>query len=206
MRRLFLALAAAATLAAGQAASDVIIDTGVVMPFFGGIVVGGDIAVAGRFDVSRPTILTDVEGYLGFATPGDTLTFALLADAGGPGVELFASPFAVSLPEGWQGLHGLSWTVPAGAYWLAFETRGGQTFNGALGIPVTPTLTASRLPPLFPDYTVIPLGAGGIAFRINGVAAAIPETGVPEPAAWALMIVGFGAAGVALRRRVARAA
>jgi hypothetical protein len=40
---------------------------------------------------------------------------------------------------------------------------------------------------------------------ITGTANLAPPTGgVPEPSAWALMILGFGAAGAALRRRRAR--
>jgi hypothetical protein len=46
------------------------------------------------------------------------------------------------------------------------------------------------------------VGAGAI-FAITRAYATVeqPQAGVPEPAAWALMILGFGAAGAALRRR-----
>jgi hypothetical protein len=47
----------------------------------------------------------------------------------------------------------------------------------------------------------ITFSSTGVAFEFDNVAVA----GVPEPATWALMIGGFGLAGVALRRRVAAA-
>jgi hypothetical protein len=42
--------------------------------------------------------------------------------------------------------------------------------------------------------------AGGVALKIEPAA---PTGGVPEPAAWALMIAGFGLAGAGLRRQAA---
>ena len=56
-----------------------------------------------------------------------------------------------------------------------------------------------------PDYgleyvldNTIPPGAGSIAFTDGGTVTL--SGAVPEPAAWALMLVGFGALGVTLRR------
>jgi hypothetical protein len=45
----------------------------------------------------------------------------------------------------------------------------------------------------------IVLSSGSNSFEVDNFA--VTSTGVPEPAAWALMIMGFGAMGVALRRR-----
>jgi hypothetical protein len=48
-----------------------------------------------------------------------------------------------------------------------------------------------------------PMEGYSLAFS-NGIGNALPDEsvgGVPEPASWALMIGGFGLAGVALRRR-----
>lgn len=41
------------------------------------------------------------------------------------------------------------------------------------------------------------VGIDNIAFEVT----AVPETGVPEPATWAMMILGFGAVGTAARAR-----
>ena len=47
-------------------------------------------------------------------------------------------------------------------------------------------------------------GIGGVAVALFGTGGSGP--GVPEPATWALMLVGFGGIGVALRRRAKTAA
>jgi hypothetical protein len=48
-------------------------------------------------------------------------------------------------------------------------------------------------------------GPGGVRVEVSGTADAIvvvpPETAVPEPATWALMLVGFGMVGFTARRR-----
>jgi hypothetical protein len=193
MRRSIAALAAIMSLAASEAAAAVIVDTGAQIPFTAGLQVSSGQWVAARFDVTGPTRITDVEGYLANVAEGATLTFALREDDGGPGDELFAGAATLFLPEAWQGLHGLSWSVGPGAYWLAFEVRAGQTLDGAVGVPLTPSMRpiAVGVPPAVP-YRV---GEDGlVAFRVNGDA-------VPEPASWALMIMGFGAVGAVLRRR-----
>jgi hypothetical protein len=44
----------------------------------------------------------------------------------------------------------------------------------------------------------------GLTFNVNGFSSAViipPGNEVPEPATWAMMLMGFGAAGYALRRR-----
>jgi hypothetical protein len=43
------------------------------------------------------------------------------------------------------------------------------------------------------------VGLDNIAFEIRAIE--VPTGGIPEPGAWALMILGFGATGAALRRR-----
>ena len=45
------------------------------------------------------------------------------------------------------------------------------------------------------------LGPGVQLDNVRFNESTVPTTGVPEPASWALMIVGFGFAGVAMRRR-----
>jgi opacity protein-like surface antigen len=59
-----------------------------------------------------------------------------------------------------------------------------------------------------PDFTLaqVQVNADGSSTPIvypgpNGGAAALTVTAVPEPSAWALMLTGFGALGLALRRR-----
>jgi hypothetical protein len=57
---------------------------------------------------------------------------------------------------------------------------------------------------------VSPVGDGSTAFTSNVVATysadKAPVTAIPEPATWAMLIVGFGLVGFAARRRTAVAA
>jgi len=195
MRTLLAALSLAAattTVATAPAEASVILDTGVELPFDVGPAVGTTQWLAVGFEVTRPTVVTDVETYL-FTFGGDAqLTFVLRDDDAGPGDELYSGVVGASETGAWRGLHGLSWVIPTGTYWLSFETRPGQTFDGVGGVPLTPAAYAFQQPPGTPWYVFGPdLGVTG---RISG------EAAVPEPATWALMILGFGLAGAALRR------
>ena len=75
-------------------------------------------------------------------------------------------------------------------------------------------LAGSRVPGSFIDGGTTPLTAltndgtpGLLLFQVrNGGVVVPPVGGVPEPAAWALMIVGFGLVGTSMRRHSAAAA
>jgi hypothetical protein len=54
------------------------------------------------------------------------------------------------------------------------------------------------------DYSAGTLNVAGTVTSSIGSIPTAPTPGVPEPAAWALMILGFGAVGVAMRRSSAR--
>ena len=52
------------------------------------------------------------------------------------------------------------------------------------------------------EQELILTGSGGAAATYGGTANFSPIVmGVPEPASWALMIIGFGSAGALLRKR-----
>lgn len=81
----------------------------------------------------------------------------------------------------------------AGIAALNHAAGGSFLFGGAVG-----GFTGGNVNAAF-GYT----GGTPAAYLTIGTAAAVP---VPEPASWALMVLGFGAAGYGLRRRTARRA
>lgn len=89
-------------------------------------------------------------------------------------------------------------TLTGDNYWLSLTngTKGQQPLYWALnGGPSS----SFQLEPGAPSEVYSP----SHAFAILGTAAAVSPvgTGVPEPAAWTLMLAGFGGVGVVLRRR-----
>lgn len=94
-------------------------------------------------------------------------------------------------------------TLSAGTYWISLVSDypfegGGQmgvinTGSGGNGYFVNPG--GGFGPAVTPLST---FGGGAPAYRLNGDAAALPT---PEPAGWAVMLIGFGAIGAALRIR-----
>jgi hypothetical protein len=188
-----LALAVAAASAPANAA--LIVDTG--RPVNGGDAVDWNLnstqSLAARFTLTQATRLTDLMGWsFAYSTPG-TFTVALRADGETPGETLFSDTATAQLRLAFYGVHGESWMVGPGSYWLAFEVRPGDTFYGYM-----PNLPPSPLgPEAYTDsgtyyrYDDLDLGV-----RISGDVLA-----VPEPAAWTLTLLGFAALGATLRRR-----
>ena len=98
---------------------------------------------------------------------------------------------------GWTGQSGLNWTLPAGTYFVAIETDG----NGVQGL-VLPT-GVSTLPSALAYYS----GGRGYdadpaivadAFGLQVTAA------VPEPASYAMLLLGLGAIACVSARRSRR--
>lgn len=112
--------------------------------------------------------------------------------------------FTLADAVSWQGVSGLSWALGAGVYIVGFESP--DAYPGARLWGLSPTAYPAS------DYMV---WAGGtwsraplatFALRVDGegspaVLADVISDPIPEPGAWALMIIGFGAAGSALRLR-----
>jgi hypothetical protein len=84
------------------------------------------------------------------------------------------------------------------------QTRGGRTFRvcGPYVLDDGFTRTEGFCFGGHVDLTASFTGSAPVNFRLS----AVPVADVPEPAAWALMILGFGATGSMLRRRRAMAA
>jgi hypothetical protein len=96
---------------------------------------------------------------------------------------------------------------------LALAGVAGSTVGVLVGVNYTPValfgLDASTIATNGIDYVSIqggligatPFTLSGINFQLTGGAGTFTLSAVPEAATWAMMILGFGAVGTALRRR-----
>lgn len=181
----FLSIALAATLSiAAPAQAATIVDTGT--PTGNYIPVNPDQSVAGRFSLASRTMLTDVQGYIG----GGVSDFTIAISKGSlPGTALYSGTFTSVKINSFQGLVGLSWILDAGDYWVSFASSGYAGMKEGAPRPMSQTAyTDPRW-----GWGSYPMSMG---VRMSGVAAA-----VPEPRAWAMMIVGLGMIGAATRYR-----
>ena len=118
----------------------VIVDTGPGVPgVVGGYTILNDGTVAQygaiRFTTDQDWIVTDIEGWISRAAAGETGTVAIYdTDGMTPTDELYASAFeGVGGDQAeWEGATALSWFLPAGTYFAAFEVREGQSMHATL--------------------------------------------------------------------------
>jgi hypothetical protein len=118
------------------------------------------------------------------------------------GTGVFTDTFDFNLPTG---AVGSSVTSSDTANHLVFT---GFTFNGVSGMigPTPAGLPSAGITSQFvtegKTQELIVSGTGGGAASFGGTVNFSPAiAGVPEPASWALMIIGFGSAGAMLRKR-----
>ena len=112
------------------ASAVLIVDTGDPGQVQEGFTVSGIQWLAGEITLGQDYTITGIEGWMFEVDSGD-MTIALYSDGGNvPGTELFSSTFLADGPDIdptfhsiWLGIHGLSWDVAAGTYWVAFEVR-----------------------------------------------------------------------------------
>ncbi|TFU06263.1 PEP-CTERM sorting domain-containing protein [Polymorphobacter arshaanensis] len=98
-----------------------------------------------------------------------------------------------------------TYTLGAGRYVIGGEFLGDGTFNSfATGIVSIPEYTYGGDLQIFGSGLNFPTNGTGGTYGQNGifeVSFSVGGGAVPEPASWALMIVGFGMVGATLRRR-----
>lgn len=121
-------------LIAPRAFAGLIVDTGV--PAGSSVFsLAPDQFLAAEFTTVEDWLVNGVEGWLTTAAGGPEGTVALYTDGGDvPGTELFSSIFMGKQVPSWQGATGLSWLLPAGTYWAAFEVRQGQTLTASMPV------------------------------------------------------------------------
>ncbi|MBN8808012.1 MAG: PEP-CTERM sorting domain-containing protein [Sphingomonas sp.] len=179
---------------ATPASASTIVNTGAGPNVNGGYVVSSGQWLGGKFQVGAATTITDVLGWI--TSFSGSYTASIYSDSNGlPNASLYSANFTPSNTSqpAWYGVSGQAWNVAAGTYWAVFSAGTG---NGAMPIGVANPLSA---------YAGWHSGQGfydagnlNIGFQILGDATV---AAVPEPAIWAMMMLGFGAMGYTLRRR-----
>ena len=206
-RLVALLTAAVAALLSLNAAAALVVDTG--EPTYGRDSPGDPIlasyqGLAAQFVLSERHRITGVTGFISSAGSAGSITVAIYADGGEvPGQELLLASAAVpavtftddgiSVP-GWYGPEGLDWLLGAGTYWVAFEVRAGQNFEGYMANPAPNPLQFSALSVggiYTPESNFGPQPVADLGIRIYGDA--VP---VPEPTSLALGLLGLAAAAV----------
>jgi hypothetical protein len=184
--------------------ADLIVDTG---PDDGGVYTGGSVLskdqwLAGQFYLPQDFTITQVQGLIGYNRSGDIQAVIRADGSGLPVEEWYSQTFTSSNPNynTWQGPSGLSWTLPAGTYWLAFEVDASSTFDGAMkSIAKAPLdhYACANLPGLPPgEFTYLDYFETGLelGFRVYGESSAVPLPG-------ALLLLGAGLIRLAVYRR-----
>jgi hypothetical protein len=205
MKFVGIAAASALVLAAGSAAAGGVTDLsvpGTADPFLAGAPSGGSVTFStGDVDTAP------AESPTGFAvTPGETVAItylsglvshgpccALTGPAGGPEGNASSFSFTATFPELVSGFSNLPFDSLVGVFYGPDPSDPGvdTVFEiGKGGIFVVPTGT-----------TELYLGTVDSYQWNNNLGAFDVAVGVPEPAAWALMLVGLGAMGATLRSR-----
>jgi hypothetical protein len=174
--------AVAALLMAGAASAATFIDTWTVNPTTGAIsVVIGDTGLG-------------VSG-------GSSSSQGVSTQSYNAATQVFTDTFDFKLPSGTAGS---SVTSSDTANDLVFT---GITFNNVNGVVGTDldgdpgAAIKAQVVVQGQTQELILTGTGGAAATFGGTVNFSPLAAVPEPASWALMIIGFGSAGALMRRR-----
>jgi len=132
--------------------------------------------------------------------PGDTTNYETVLNGGHAVLTSLNALQSISLYMGspdtfntikFSGAGGFSWTL-----------NGAQIFNNTLVADGNQSM-GRRVSYNFGDYSVnkVEFFSTGNSFEFDSIAGTLRGGAVPEPATWAMMILGFGVMGGALRRR-----
>lgn len=179
--------------------AETLVDTGVPTPVNGALALDSTQWVSAGISLAGPNNITDINGYFWIRNAGG-LTLALYSeneDTGLPGSQLFSQEFSIAGDlgtRGWFGISGVNWSVSSGNYWISYEVREGQTFDGAVEF-ASPSPVKMAVKNDY--YTNWVLHGGGPGLIVEGT----PVTAVPEPHTFAMLLAGLGFLGVAVRLR-----
>lgn len=192
----------------GSAQAATLVDTGAIRNgFISEVVID---RIYGQITLGAASRIDAIQGYI--SSNGGALRLSLLSDLNGRPGSLLQSPDNVAyttvfetrgtaMPfrsvHDWQGATDLGWLVAAGTYWVSFANENMRPYvvgpSMQRNAAVRPLAKYARY---YSSDMSTWIDDGNYAFRVLGTVAA-----VPEPATWAMMIVGFGATGAMLRRR-----
>ena len=197
MRKITLAFSALAASFAAVAPANAVTFSGTTLGCFGTGCTPGASAVTGGLSFTGGSFTqNDSGGFFSIGSVAENLgTFTL---TGAP--QTYTGPFTLQI----------DWTSPAGAApdpvnfsSTLSGTVGDNNSGGALidfaAIPLNFTYNGGVFDFVINDVSP---NAGGVAAQITGFGhvTQAPTPAVPEASTWAMMLVGFGAAGAAMRR------
>jgi hypothetical protein len=172
-----------------QALATTIVDTG-SGKLYGGWGLGGASVqnLSSEFNLTQDFVINSIEGWMDL-TINQKGHIAIYTDAGEiPGTELYSTAFFPNnYLASWQGVYGLEWVLATGTYWVAFESRQGDSLNARMGYPSIKPLGNEAVSNIYTSNTYKPWDSLDIGVRINGEFAAP----IPEPNAAILMVVGL---------------
>ncbi|WP_084582787.1 PEPxxWA-CTERM sorting domain-containing protein [Sphingomonas azotifigens] len=154
-------------------------------------------SVAGYFDLTKAVTVDGIFGWIG-GDEGARLTASIYSEIDFvPAKLLFSANFVNTGMIGWQGADSLKWALGPGSYFVVFSATGDSTsyMPGGVSQPLVAYLHGGE-----GDWRRLREQNAGI--RLTGTTGGA----VPEPAAWAMLIGGFGFAGAAMRGRRKRPA
>jgi hypothetical protein len=181
-------------LAAVPAGAATVIDTGpgsatTALP------VGPQLGTYGQFTLTQTTRISGIQFFGTITTPGTALFNISFGGANEPGIFIFTHTMTFGSTAGaaWHGLDDIDLELGPGTYWVGF-TSGGDGFTAQhYGSAPNPLGNESYYKPVGGHTDV---DGANLAWRLTSFSSA-----VPEPGTWAMMILGFGLAGTALRRQ-----
>jgi hypothetical protein len=171
-----------------------VVDTGPGLPT-SALPIAPQFGTYGQFTLTQTMRISGIQFYGTITNPGTGLFNLSFGGANQPGIFIFTQTmtFGSAAGEGWHGLTDLDLELGPGTYWVGFASGGDAFAAQHYGSAPNPLGNESYYTPTG-GYTDV--DGANLAWRITSFAPA-----VPEPATWAMMILGFGLVGTTLRRQ-----